>query len=1432
MVYLDDPESGSTHCAGGFGVRRCRTNSAAVRGVPLEPVIELDDGGDWMAEAKSSTDLDNGNVLVYGPDAMRTIFAHSDRVQENTSRIGSALGTQYSVLEPVFIITFLVLRVALGVRAHPRPAFDKVVNNESDSGAYRSMRHLGYCARCHPSASALPLARSPFVITYFADLELAQRTEPIVTLPVPSALRSLRDPSSFPSIMWNTVSFFASIHWGDAGHLARIRQDLRHPVHGDAIEESECVSRATECGVSHEQRAALDLYKFRNEVGARGCSGGREGRQETEGGLVRGGDRGRGRWRTRSWERRGRRVVRRRLALLLLLSFWDAEVDVDVGMPGYDCIADWEQPEEVRSADKGSLAAVTLVQNEGKTVVHKWTVTGSLPASLGFCQPRLDSNPPPDADSPPAADVVQHFKAAVIRLLERFSQGTCKRKSWTRIAHLVESEPHKAAALIDAVIAAVGAEHAEKFGGVHTHARVGYPPLPRPRVDTHHYPVARRPPLFLSQLRGKWLTSSVVLLSTELPSPRFQHVTNVLAKQLSIVEVSSKIAMVVGGSLSRQQKALFLRQELAGINAELQRLEPGNTDLHGTGNGVEDEDELDLLIRRVNTLPVGSEMRGYRRDSLPEADPSSECRARRHKDIFKRRLMEYLAVVRLRALIAREAETEQAKAQEVTLKKVIDDPAVGTNAADGQKENGRRALVKAGEIPTLPQVRQFYPRKACRRPRASKPPFYYDNAIGHVFSFIGPLGTRKTSLGQSIARALGRPFQRIALVGPCARPVVWIQFSYYLAAAMTAETRSIRLVSRITTVIHPRRCSRSFDPEQNVAFNGHYLNVPIDLSQILFANSLDTISPPLLVRCEVIQLSGYTHDGKLHNARRFLLPKQLTQNGLSEPHVQLTEPALLKTVTHYTREAGVRSLERSIGGITVQGCRVGRACGCAGPGAFVIASSLTVGVRSLRYRSKEGGVGYNPLVKADELEKILGLSRYEGEDREREARQGVVWGLVMTGMGEIIALRLLVVASQAHRFTWDHECLKRAHNPLRIPDVTIDVHLHLPAGAQKEDGPSAGVAMVCAVVSLLTGKCVPAITGEIKLLRGSCLPRVLTFCSWWVELVQKSGRSACVLRARLENRERAGYTGGMLGSGVGHRGGDVFAMFGSRGIRYTIASPRTASDGVEELACGSGSLNQMRHRSSQQYYTSVLTNDLIPISSTMFSSPQTSVSSSQFESIISAALNEFKEKTEKTLLDDALAKELQSCDSVEAVMVIIQGQAKAFDKFRNGGSKLMKWVHSSVHVLYTISAALGDGVGVVIPSAKAVFTGIGILLAAAKDVRASHDALVDLFERIQFFLKRLGVHTRISPTKDMVEILVKIMAEVISILSIATKEMQQSKTNIYFRKLLGRTDIEDALKKLDGLTQEEVRMAIAQVLQGINELKDGAEPHQPAPTPR
>jgi ATP-dependent Lon protease len=164
----------------------------------------------------------------------------------------------------------------------------------------------------------------------------------------------------------------------------------------------------------------------------------------------------------------------------------------------------------------------------------------------------------------------------------------------------------------------------------------------------------------------------------------------------------------------------------------------------------------------------------------------------------------------------------------------------------------------------------------------------------------------------------------------------------------------------------------------------------------------------------VIQLSGYTHDEKLHIAWRFLLPKQLAQNGLSDAHVQVTEPALFSVVTQYTREAGVRALERAIGGVVrfkaVEWAAHVDARGLSPSSAPSPVSSLpssptvadTDGARGL-YKSasaRGGDAGYDPVVEVDELEKILGLSRHDCEDRDREAKRGVVWGLVVTGMGE------------------------------------------------------------------------------------------------------------------------------------------------------------------------------------------------------------------------------------------------------------------------------------------------------------------------------------------------------------------------------------------------------------------------------------------------
>ncbi|KAI0270715.1 Lon protease C-terminal proteolytic domain-containing protein [Gloeopeniophorella convolvens] len=843
------------------------------------------------------------------------------------------------------------------------------------------------------------------------------------------------------------------------------------------------------------------------------------------------------------------------------------------------------------STNNPVLAAVPLLQNEGRTSVNDWGVTARI---TRFVRPRPRSEepylltltgiarvclattlpvptdaaplptanvtyPPPDAESAPTADVVQDFKGAAIRLLERYASDTTqsarKRESWTRIAQLVEeTEAYRAAALADALVSAVGAEYSDKL----------------------------------------------VLLSTESPSMRLQHVTNVLTKQLSIAEVSTKIASAVDESLSKQQKALFLRQQLAAINAELQRLDPGNTDIHGTGNGVEDEDELDTLTRKVDTLPAGSEIRrvasaearrlkrippqsaehGVVRnylewitslpwtpataaaETLTRADFLPNAKAQLDADHFgldqvKRRLIEYLAVVRLRAMLAQEAEAEQAKAQEVVLKDAVGAPALAAapgadRAAAAAHENACRALVKAGEIPPPPPA----PGLPVPVPHVQDAPKASKGVKGPILlcaprPVCGPARDGQDVAGAVDRRALGRPFQRIALGGVRDEAEIRGHRRTYVASGPGLFAQALRKAGRMDPVLlldeidkvgqsnyhgdRPRRCSRC-STRNRTLLNDHYINVPIDLSQVLFictANSLDTIPAPLLDRCEVVQLAGYTHDEKLHIARRFLLPKQLTQNGLAPAHVELPAPTLRRVVENYTREAGVRALERAIGGVVrfkaVEWAAHVDARGLPPSSAPSPASSRAPSPApppeaDVEAEAEEGAVVlrrerdpqfYTPLVQPAELEEILGLSRNDGEEREREPRRGVVWGLVVTGMGEgeIMPVESIATPGSGHlkltgslgdvikesaelALSWvkTHAyelgiTTARAQDPLRVPDA-IDVHLHFPAGAQKKDGPSAGVAMICALVSLLTGKCVPptiAMTGEITL-RGRVSP--------------------------------------------------------------------------------------------------------------------------------------------------------------------------------------------------------------------------------------------------------------------------------------------------------------------------------------------------------
>ncbi|KAH9037394.1 hypothetical protein EDB83DRAFT_2318587 [Lactarius deliciosus] len=204
--------------------------------------------------------------------------------------------------------------------------------------------------------------------------------------------------------------------------------------------------------------------------------------------------------------------------------------------------------------------------------------------------------------------------------------------------------------------------------------------------------------------------------------------------------------------------------------------------------------------------------------------------------------------------------------------------------------------------------------------------------------------------------------------------------------------------------------------------------------------------------------------------------------------------------------------------------------------------------------------------------------------------------------------------------------------------------------------------------------------------------------------------------------------------------------------------------------------------------------------------------SSRFQEIFDTALKSYQNQTKKDLIAHPLASQLQSCDSTDAILAVLQDQVREFDQARSGDQRLTKWLIPTVNVLYTFSAAVSEGVGLVFSPAK-----------AAKDVAASKDALAELFERIGFFFKRLETYTEVTPTAPMTDIITEIMVEVLTIFGIATKELRRGSAKRFLKRLAGRTDLEDAVKKLDRLTQEEARMALAEVLRVTNSVRDEVE---------
>ncbi|WVW87102.1 ATP-dependent protease La [Kwoniella bestiolae CBS 10118] len=472
----------------------------------------------------------------------------------------------------------------------------------------------------------------------------------------------------------------------------------------------------------------------------------------------------------------------------------------------------------------------------------------------------------------------------------------------------------------------------------------------------------------------------------------------------------------------------------------------------------------------------------------------------------KKRVVEYLAVYRLKKQLFDEAQD----------KKKLPNSAQHNPSTDKiDQEDGRNllALIPATEKQSVQSIpTDQVPTDSQGIVGDDEPPSDVYRDKGPILLLVGPPGVGKTSIAKSLATSLGRKFHRISLGGVRDEAEIRGHRRTYVSALPGLLVHAMRkvgvsnplvLLDELDKVGHggfhgdpSAALLEALDPAQNWNFHDHYLgDVPIDLSQVLFiatANTLESISWPLLDRCEVIECSGYITPEKLAIAQKFLLPKQIKECGMDSALIKVDEGVLEKVVTEYTRESGVRELERKIG----QLCR-----------------NKAVEYSIWREPDSNGEKPkYDPKIDLEDVERILGVSHYGRERPESNVRPGVVNGLSYNGSGNgsLLVIETLLVPGGSGRLvvtgrlgevfresielclTWVKSrslSLGIVQSVEEDPLKGFDIHYHIPEGAVHKDGPSAGIATVLAFVSLLTGKAVSseiAITGEMSL-RGSCL---------------------------------------------------------------------------------------------------------------------------------------------------------------------------------------------------------------------------------------------------------------------------------------------------------------------------------------------------------
>jgi ATP-dependent Lon protease len=526
---------------------------------------------------------------------------------------------------------------------------------------------------------------------------------------------------------------------------------------------------------------------------------------------------------------------------------------------------------------------------------------------------------------------------------------------------------------------------------------------------------------------------------------RLRRLTVLVNRELEVLELGAKIQQDVLADMDKNQREHLLRQQLQAIRAEL-------------GEGDEEAAEIAELRARAEALDLGDVVRAAvdrelgRLERIPPASPE-------HSVI--RTYLDWILELPWGVQTEDDLDLEHAKA-------VLDEDHYGLEK------------VKDRILEHLAVVR------------------LNPTSQGPILCFVGPPGVGKTSLGASIARAMGRKFARISVGGVRDESEIRGHRRTYIGAMPGSIVRAIRDAGSMNPVMMIDEIDKMgydfrgdpasallevLDPAQNSTFRDHYLDLPLDLSRVLFictGNVLDTIPAPLRDRMEIIQLAGYTDEEKLAIARRYLLPRQMERAGIPADALEIADEGLRTIIAEYTREAGVRQLERRLGAIT----------------------------RRVDRRIVEGG-DERLVVDAETARELLGPERIHNEGKRRTSEPGVVTGLAVTGAGgEILFVEAQVMPGSGRLTVTGQlgDVMKesaqaalsyvRAHAEelgLGLPEdffSTHDIHLHVPAGAVPKDGPSAGVTMASALVSALAGKPASAdvaMTGEITL-TGQVLP--------------------------------------------------------------------------------------------------------------------------------------------------------------------------------------------------------------------------------------------------------------------------------------------------------------------------------------------------------